>query len=35
MCDPATAAALTVEQIWSLCDDLVAAHGELLAEGLR
>jgi alpha-galactosidase len=35
MCDPATAAALTVEQIWSLCDDLVAAHGELLPEGLR
>jgi alpha-galactosidase len=35
MADPATAAALTVEQIWELCDDMVRAHGELLQPGLR
>jgi alpha-galactosidase len=33
--DPNTAATLTVEEIWSLCDDLVAAHGELLPAWLR
>ena len=31
MVDPNTAATLTVDQIWALCDDLVAAHGDLLA----
>jgi alpha-galactosidase len=35
MADPATAAALPVEQIWDLCDDLVRAHGELLQPQLR
>ncbi|MFD7818407.1 alpha-glucosidase/alpha-galactosidase [Streptomyces sp. NPDC059785] len=35
MTDPATAAALPVERIWELCDDLVRAHGELLQPGLR
>ncbi|MFI6318999.1 alpha-glucosidase/alpha-galactosidase [Nonomuraea sp. NPDC050556] len=35
MADPNTAASLTVEQIWSLCDDLVAAHGDLLQRSLR
>ncbi|MGI5460519.1 alpha-glucosidase/alpha-galactosidase [Streptomyces sp. CA-249302] len=35
MADPATAAALPVERIWDLCDDLVRAHGELLAPELR
>jgi alpha-galactosidase len=35
MADPNTAATLTVEQIWQLCDDLVAAHGDLLPEALR
>lgn len=30
MIDPNAAATLTVDQIWSLCDDLVAAHGPLL-----
>ena len=35
MCDPATAAALTVDQIWSLCDDMVAAHGDALPPELR
>ena len=35
MLDPNTAASLTVEQIWALCDDLVAAHGDLLPEALR
>ena len=26
---------LTVDQIWRLCDDLTAAHGDLLPESLR
>jgi alpha-galactosidase len=35
MVDPNAAASLTVEQIWELCDALVAAHGTLLPESLR
>ncbi|WP_306205205.1 alpha-glucosidase/alpha-galactosidase [Actinoplanes sp. RD1] len=35
LADPNTAATLTVEQIWQLCDDLTAAHRELLPEALR
>ncbi|MEY9863559.1 alpha-galactosidase [Catenulispora sp. GAS73] len=35
MSDPATAASLTVEQIWQLCDAMVVAHGEALPEPLR
>jgi alpha-galactosidase len=35
MVDPNTAATLTVDQIWALCDDLAAAHGDLLPEALR
>ncbi|AEW99489.1 alpha-glucosidase/alpha-galactosidase [Streptantibioticus cattleyicolor] len=35
MADPATAATLTVEQIWELCDAMVRAHGERLQPGLR
>lgn len=35
MIDPATAAALPVERIWDLCDDLVRAHADLLQPGLR
>lgn len=35
MVDPNTSAALTVDQIWHLCDELVAAHGSLLPESLR
>ncbi|MEU2421963.1 alpha-glucosidase/alpha-galactosidase [Streptomyces sp. NPDC007851] len=35
MIDPATAATLTVEDIWRLCDDMVTAHGDLLQPGLR
>ncbi|MFF2846235.1 alpha-glucosidase/alpha-galactosidase [Streptomyces sp. NPDC058001] len=35
MTDPATAAALPVEQIWSLCDDMVRAHGDALQPSLR
>ncbi|MBJ7463146.1 MAG: alpha-galactosidase [Mycolicibacterium sp.] len=35
MVDPNTAATLTVDQIWHLCDELVAAHGSLLPEPLR
>ncbi|MFF4796161.1 alpha-glucosidase/alpha-galactosidase [Streptomyces sp. NPDC001276] len=35
MTDPATAATLTVEEIWHLCDDMVTAHGDRLQPGLR
>jgi len=35
MLDPNTAASLPVEQIWQLCDALVAAHGDLMPEPLR
>ena len=35
MVDPATAAALPVERIWALCDDLVVAHSNFLTPGLR
>ena len=35
MVDPNTAASLTVDQIWHLCDELTTAHGDLLAESLR
>jgi alpha-galactosidase len=35
MVDPNAAASLTVDQIWQLCDALVAAHGSLLPEPLR
>ncbi|MER5447184.1 alpha-glucosidase/alpha-galactosidase [Streptomyces sp. NPDC002764] len=35
MTDPATAAALPVEDIWRLCDDMVTAHGDRLQPGLR
>ena len=35
MLDPNTAATLTVDQIWALCDDLTTAHGDLLPAALR
>jgi alpha-galactosidase len=35
MADPATAATLTVEEIWRLCDAMVAAHGDALPAALR
>ncbi|WP_433367742.1 alpha-glucosidase/alpha-galactosidase [Actinoplanes sp. CA-142083] len=35
MVDPNTAATLTVDQIWDLCDELTAAHGDLIPEQLR
>jgi alpha-galactosidase len=35
MLDPATASVLTVDAIWGLCDDLTAAHGDLIAPALR
>jgi alpha-galactosidase len=35
MVDPNTAATLTVDQIWQLCDELTAAHGDLMPEALR
>ena len=33
--DPNAASTLTPEQIWALCDDLTAAHGDLMPEALR
>jgi alpha-galactosidase len=35
MVDPNTAATLSVDQIWALCDELTIAHGDLLPEPLR
>ena len=35
MADPATSAALTVDEIWALCDAMVAAHGDALPPALR
>ncbi|WP_436531014.1 alpha-glucosidase/alpha-galactosidase [Actinoplanes sp. HUAS TT8] len=35
MVDPNTAATLTVDAIWELCDELTAAHGDLMPESLR
>ncbi len=35
MLDPNTAATLTVDQIWALCNELTAAHGGLIRESLR
>jgi alpha-galactosidase len=35
MLDPSTAAALRLDEIDALCDELTAAHGELIPSGLR
>lgn len=35
MLDVNTAATLTVEKIWDLCNELTAAHGDLMPEALR
>jgi alpha-galactosidase len=35
MVDPNASATLTVDEIWALCDAMVAAHGDLLPEPLR
>jgi alpha-galactosidase len=35
MVDPNTAATLTLDAIWDLCDELTAAHGDLIQENLR
>jgi alpha-galactosidase len=35
MVDPNTAATLTLDEIWRLCDELTAAHGDLLPAALR
>jgi alpha-galactosidase len=35
MVDPNASATLTVDQIWDLCDELTAAHGDLIPEALR
>jgi alpha-galactosidase len=33
--DPNASSTLTPEQIWALCDELTAAHGDLMPEALR
>jgi len=33
--DPNTAAALSIDEIVHVCDELIAAHGELIPEGIR
>jgi alpha-galactosidase len=33
--DPNAGASLTVDAIWALCDELTAAHGDLIPEALR
>jgi alpha-galactosidase len=33
--DPNTAATLTIDQIVTMCDDLIEAHGELIPRGIR
>jgi alpha-galactosidase len=33
--DPNAGASLTVDAIWALCDDMTAAHGDLIAPALR
>jgi alpha-galactosidase len=33
--DPNTAATLSPDRIWELCDELTAAHGDLLPAGVR
>ncbi|NUW31142.1 alpha-glucosidase/alpha-galactosidase [Nonomuraea sp. SMC257] len=35
MADPNTAATLSLDAIWRMCDDLTRAHGDLLPEPLR
>ena len=35
MLDPNAAATLSLDQIWELCDELTAAHGDLIPEALR
>ena len=35
MVDPNTAATLTLDAIWQLCDELTAAHGDLIPAALR
>jgi alpha-galactosidase len=35
MIDPNTAATLTVDDIWRVCADLTAAHGDLIPLPLR
>ena len=35
MLDPNAAASLSLEAIWDMCDDLIAAHGDALPEPLR
>ena len=35
MLDPRTSAELSLEQIWSLVDEMIQAHGEMIPLGLR
>jgi len=33
--DPSTAAALPIDEIVRVCDELIAAHGDLIPAGIR
>jgi alpha-galactosidase len=33
--DPSTAATLSIDEIVRVCDELIAAHGELIPAGIR
>ena len=35
MLDPNTSSTLTLDQIHAMCDELIAAHGHLMPEGIR
>jgi alpha-galactosidase len=35
LADPNASSSLTPEQIWALCDELTAAHGDLIQPDLR
>ncbi len=35
MLDPLAASTLTIDRIWAMVDELIAAHGEAMPEGIR
>jgi alpha-galactosidase len=35
MLDPLAAASMPLDQIWAMVDELIAAHGAALPEGIR
>jgi alpha-galactosidase len=35
MFDPLAAAVLTIDQIWDMVDEMIAAHGQAMPEGIR